>query len=358
VFTLNAIGAGNSELGAALTAGDITLVTEFSDTLIPFVPGGASPAYVRVRVDNYTLDSFLIQVLGINDKTVAASAVAGPSPTLVAHACDVAPMMVCGDPSGDADTSDGDFFGYEYHELQVLKTAAAGGSFEVGPGNFQLVRFDDPGGAAVREGMAGDYDGCATSGDDVTTEPGGTIGPVVQGFNTRFGEYTGPMSGMETVYPPDVNVTEVDPLLDYQNIDADPEFEIVEAGTTTEITAADLAAMLAPWNYDYYQTRVSMGDYTHPPPAPPDGSGAFGRRVLTVPIGDCSSTTSGAGDVGVLGFGCFFLLQKAVQKGNEAELYGEFIDGCDAYGPPGADPGSGTGPYIIQLYEDVGSLDS
>ena len=101
-----------------------------------------------------------------------------------------------------------------------------------------------------------------------------------------------------------------------------------------------------------------MGNYTHAPPAPPDGLGAYDRRVLTIPMGDCTTAISGSGDIPLLGFGCFFLLQKAVQRGNNAELYGEFIDGCGAYGAPGPNPGSGPGPYIIQLYEDTGSLDS
>ncbi len=101
-----------------------------------------------------------------------------------------------------------------------------------------------------------------------------------------------------------------------------------------------------------------MRNYTHEPPAPPDGLGAYDRRVLTVPVGDCTATVSGSGDVPLLGFGCFFLLQRAVLKGNNAELYGEFVDGCAAYGPPGPNPNSGAGPYIIQLYEDTSSLDS
>ncbi len=82
--------------------------------------------------------------------------------------------------------------------------------------------------------------------------------------------------------------------------------------------------------------------------------------MLTIPMGDCMAdpACTGTCDIPLLGFGCFFLLQKAKIKGNEAEVYGQFVDGCGAYGAPGPDPGSGPGPYIIQLYEDVGSLDS
>lgn len=352
MFTLNANGSGNAELGSALGAGNVTVVTEFSDTLNPFVPGGANPDYVRVRVDSFVLQSWFIRVLGFNTKTVAASAVAGPSPTLVQEACDVAPMMVCGTP--DANPSDGEFYGYNFNDLQVLKTGAAGGAFDVGPGNFQLVRLGGgQGGADVREATAGDYGGCVSTGNTIPTEPGNTIGPVVQGLNCRFGDCGGPLSGQEATYPPDVIVTEVNPPLGYEDIDGDGSYEIVEEGTTTVVTAADLT-----WDYAAYQVASGIpASYDYAPVAA-GGIGVPGRRVLTVPIGDCSSTTGGQGDVPLYGFGCFFLLQKAKQQGNEAEIYGQFIADCGAQGYPGQNPGAGPGPYIIQLYEDVDSLDS
>jgi hypothetical protein len=57
----------------------------------------------------------------------------------------------------------------------------------------------------------------------------------------------------------------------------------------------------------------------------------------------------------VLGFGCFFLLQEAQQKGNESHVYGQFIEDCIAGGMPGPAPGDGPGLYIIQLYKDPDS---
>jgi Flp pilus assembly protein TadG len=140
-FTRNASASGNEELGSAYSGGGVTVVTQFSDTLYPFTPGGANPNYVQVSVNSFVLQSWFIQVLGFNTKTVAASAVAGPSPTLVNEACDVAPMMVCGTP--DADPTDGDFYGYDIGNLQVLKTGPpkGGGDWEVGTGSFRLVQF-------------------------------------------------------------------------------------------------------------------------------------------------------------------------------------------------------------------------
>ncbi len=349
MFTLNANATGNAELGAALAAGDVTVVTQFSNTLNPFAVGSVPAQYVRVSVNTWALASFFVQVLAINQKTVAASAVAGPSPTLVNEDCDVAPMMVCGTP--DSDPGDGEFYGYQMSELQVLKSGAGGGGFEVGPGNFQLIRLGGgQGGAAVRVNMAGAYSGCVSDDSSIPTEPGNTIGPVVQGLNCRFGDCGGPLSGSQSTYPPDVVVTEVVPELDY--VDIGGSYEIVAAGTTTVVTAADLA-----WGYPQYEAAAAGPPYDYTP-VDLGGIGVYDRRVLTVPIGDCSAATNGQGDVPLYGFGCFFLLQKAKQQGNNAELYGQFVGDCGAHGPPGPNPGSGPGPYIIQLYEDVSTLDS
>ncbi len=354
MFTLNANGAGNAELGSALGAGDVTVVTEFSDTLNPFAPGGANPDYVRVSVNSFVLQSWFIRVLGFNTKTVAASAVAGPSPTLVQEACDVAPMMVCEKTAGA-----GGFYGYDMGELQVLKTGA-GVDFTAGTGGFQLIRLGGgQGGAAVREGMAGDYAGCVSNDNNIPTEPGNTIGPVFQGLNCRFGACGGPLSGQQAAYPPDVIVSEVVPPLEYipsGTFDANGNeiFWIVAVGTTgPPLTAADVTS----WDYAAYQAASSGGPYDYTP-VEYGGIGVYNRRVLTVPIGDCTNAPNGQGDIPLSGFGCFFLLQKAKQQGNNAEIYGQFVGDCGAQGYPGPNPGAGPGPYIIQLYEDADSLDS
>jgi hypothetical protein len=79
----------------------------------------------------------------------------------------------------------------------------------------------------------------------------------------------------------------------------------------------------------------------------------YGRRILAVPIGDCTETTNGQGDVPLLGFLCYHLIQPAVQRGNESHVFGQFIEtGCPITGRPGPAPGTGPGPYIIQLYKD------
>jgi hypothetical protein len=62
--------------------------------------------------------------------------------------------------------------------------------------------------------------------------------------------------------------------------------------------------------------------------------------------------------VPLLGFGCFYLLQEAQQKGNESYIFGQFLEDCRAGGMPGPAPTTVPGPYIIQLYRDFASTDS
>jgi hypothetical protein len=335
-FAANGSARGNSELGAAYADSTIDLEVQFSQTLNPFVPGTSPPEYVRVRARNFRLPVWFASIVGATEKVVAATAVAGPSPT-INTACNIAPMMVCGDPAAGPP-----YWGYTPGEPDVLKSSTSGS--EIGPGNFQLIRLgDSTGGADIRLAMAGNYDGCATSGDVVETEPGNTVGPVVQGINTRFGSYSGPMAGQASTYPPDVITEQPSPLLTY-----DSATDTVLQGSTPLNAAEDLS-----YGYDEYSAALTAHNYDEPPPV-----GQYLRREVAIPIGNCSSTTNGAGDVPVLGFGCYFLLQEALQKGNESHVYGQFIEDCNAGGVPGPAPGNAPGLYIIQLYKDPDSPDA
>jgi len=90
--------------------------------------------------------------------------------------------------------------------------------------------------------------------------------------------------------------------------------------------------------------------------SPPTGT--FDRRNLAVVIADCEGTNNGQSDLPILGLGCYFLLQEARQQGTEAEIYGQFVEECDASGNVGQDPQDIPGPTIIQLYKDADSRDS
>ena len=146
-------------------------------------PGPADAKYVRVSVPSYRLKGFFwnfAQVFGsgsVGTKAVAAIATAGPSPT---SPCDLAPLMVCGNPT-QYNPGGGMFWGFQFGDLKVLKTAA-GNNSPIGPGNFQLLDFGT-GGNAIREEMAGGGKVCRNVGDNVATEPGNKVGPASQGLN-------------------------------------------------------------------------------------------------------------------------------------------------------------------------------
>jgi hypothetical protein len=341
MFAGNANSAGNYELAEQYAADGIDVTVEFSSTLDPFVPGSEPAAYVRVRAMDFTLPAWFIRVLGFEDKRVGASAVAGPSPT-INSACNLMPMMVCGDPDAGAP-----FFGYTAHQPQVLKTSTTSGDWEVGPGNFQLIQLGGQGANVVRENMAGGYDGCMFDGDVVETAPGNQVGPVVQGLNTRFGDWMGPLAGMQATYPADVVTQQPVPPLTY-----DAETDTISQGAEVITSGDDIAF----GGYQDYSDRVAEPNWDHQ--LAPEGYGALQRRELTVAIGDCSTTTNGQGQVDLLGFGCFFLLQQAEQKGNESHIYGEFLEDCRTGGMAGPEPTTIPGPYVIQLYRDFSSSDS
>jgi hypothetical protein len=322
-----------SYLTGQLGSANPDLTFEFSETLQPFTPGAVEPdaKYVRVRVNSLPLAVTFASIFpGIGStEAIAGSAVAGASPPLGTgengEICDIAPMLVCGDP-GDTDCSDGDCYGYTMNEESetVLKTNAEGSTdWEIGPGNFQLIELDcGPGGDCVRQELAGGYSACLST-DTVTTKPGNTVGPVAQGFNTRFGLYQGGMSSDDG--PPDVTTTH-DPGYWYNQY------------------MSDSAA--APYNY----TPIEDG-----------GIGVRNRRVMAIVFGDCSTTVEGRGEVPVLGLGCFFMTKPTSHSGNTQYVYGQFVEECEASGtiaedPPG--PGNGPGTYKIILYKDPNSRDS
>jgi Flp pilus assembly protein TadG len=347
-FGENAVATGNGELSRAYGngTGGIQVTVEYSTTLPPFAAGAPNGPYVRVRATGFVMPAWLVRVGGIFRKTTAAVAVAGPR-TLNSGStvCNVAPMMVCGDAAG------GENFGYTPDAPAVLKKSTAGGQSAVGPGNFQLIQLGGSGAAIVRENMAGSFDACIAGGSTIETQPGNVAGPVAQGLNTRFGQYNGPMHGTQTTYPPDVIVDTQSPAL--QAVQNGTGYDIYHDGV--HITAANVSRL---YDYqDYIRDLSNPGSYDYQP-INDGGIGAFERRVLAVPVGNCDGTVSGSGSVPLLGFACFFLLQPAEQSGNDSFVYGQFVEDCAVTGTPGPNPVAGSGPHIIQLYDDPTSNDS
>lgn len=241
MFADNANDAGNRELSIAYGGGggDIGITVEFSRTVAPFQAGSAPANYVRVTATNFTMPAWLIQLMGMQEKIVAATAVAGPSPS-IGQTCDLVPLIVCGDPASppDPDDPNSSIWGYDRGDVHVLKGGSDSGSQSgpIGPGNFQLARpGDSSGGADLRENLAGGYEGCSDVGDNVQTEPGNNVGPTVQGINTRLDNFSGPISAGD--YPPDVIVEQQMTDLEYDETTGNIT---LDHGNTVVNSAADL----------------------------------------------------------------------------------------------------------------------
>jgi len=345
VFGLNTDGNGNFEMDASYDGGNISVVVQYSQTLNPFVSSGIGP-YVRVIATGFNMPTSLSAVIGITDMDIAASCVAGPSPT-IDSACNIAPLVVC------AEDVDAPYFGFDQDDLKVLKPSP-GDHDDVGPGNYKLLRLNCPGGACVRDNMAGAYGACATTDETIETEPGVTAGPTSQGFNTRFGVYSGPIS--PTDYPPDLVVHQ--PLttarLDTFEDPITGEDVIHRGNDQTDVVS--VATDIAGFDYTEYMSRT-MTPGMHDYPASGSPAGVEGRRIMAMPVADCSGDETGQSTLVVEGFACYFMLQQ-IGGGVDKNIFGQFVRGCLAGGTPGPNPGAGPGPYLIQLYKDPDSGDS
>ncbi len=361
LFGLNTNGAGNFEIDNAYDSGNITVTVQYSTTLNPFVSSGVGP-YVRVLANGFNMTTGFISVIGIANMLVEASAVAGPSAS-IDYACNIAPILVC------ANDPDADYYGFNQDDLMVLKPSP-GDHADVGPGNYKLLRLNCPGGACVRDAMAGTYDACASIDETVDTEPGVTAGPTSQGFNTRFGVYNGPVSSDD--YPPDVVTHQLpsnlrlDTRLEWNPVDpANPQDVICwgpcdqqdpGGAPTTEVvvtTGADLDDGVGEYfDYDDYMYRTNNGMYNYAPPV-----GEPGRRIMALPVADCTGDETGQSTLAVEGFACYFMLQQ-IGGGTDKNIFGQFVDNCPAGGAGGMTPGAGKGPYKIYLYKDPDSGNS
>lgn len=351
LFTLNenAKAAGNTELLTAIggNPGGFAVVELADNVYGPFsFPGPANATYVRVSVSNYSLAGFFwnfAQSFGsgtLGSKQVTAIATAGPSPT---SPCDLAPLLVCGNPA-QYNPEAGMFWGYRFGDLEVLKSAAKN-SDPIGPGNFQLLDFGS-GGKEVGELMAGGGSVCRNVGENVDTKPGNTVGPSVQGLNTRFGDYTGSFKG--TDYPPDLVTTYDNPKMKYNDSATPPRVE--QQGQPVTSNNGNLSAGGTPL-FDYNDYAAQSAACVAGGGTGCQSNGVFERRILKIVMGDCSGKNSGASSIPVIGFGCFYVVQPADNSGGDSQIFGQFVKQCEGDGVPGPTPQDDSGPQIIQLYK-------
>ncbi len=372
VFGDNAAAPGNGEINSAWNDGngEITLNVEFSATLDPFTAAG-TPPYVRVTATGLTLNSFLVQLVGIDDKSVNASAVAGPSGGLTGL-CDIVPMMACGcdpatdasccDPTSDPDCSSDTYFESSYpsttdvenmtfDDITAVKISANVDE-TLGSGNFQLLRLgDNQGSNYIRNALAGNYDGlglCADvddSGDEwVDPEPGNKVNAVATGLNSRF-------DGSNSL-----------------GVDADyVKTEILEGIGDALVLNGDGSISTEsgdiPDDSDLYGYHDYSGDTGSTGCSGPEGCEEW-RRMMVLPVGYCNGLANGASNpIQVHGYACFMLLQRVVHTGTEAYVFGQFVPtdaalgGCFAPGGISPNP-SDYAPTKIVLYRNPDSGDS
>jgi len=323
--------------------GGLALVTEFSSTLNPFSPGTIPAKFVRTSVTGFATQMSLISVLGISSINVAGNAVAGPSPPIVS-ACKVVPVFMCANPAQPP------LYGYQVDQVVGLNQVT-GSTSAIGPGNYGLLSLGGNGANIVRNNLAGSYASCVSTGPDVPTEPGVAAGPVSQGINTRFNDYKAGLS--PATYPPDVINTaahQTSLTTDTSGTGCAPGTPpCIKQGSTVVTTASQLT-----FNYASYNSLLTSKSYDTQPA--PSGTAAFGRRILAVPLGDCTGAANGKNTVTVSGFACVFLLQQ-LPSGSNDTIYGQIISSCESGGKPGTGGGT-TGPRIIELYKSAGSPDS
>lgn len=284
---------------------DVTFAVNFDG---PYLDAAAAAApsvardvrFVKVRVPPAPVGVFFagLAMGGADTANISAEATAGMSmpPNVF---CDWIPLSVIDDP--DAPT-------LIPGEMYVIRGGPHG---SVSPGNRQILAVGGSGASVVRENLARGIRECAEPGSVYTkdTKPGVDAGPVRQGLNTRFDEYSSGMDWRD--FPPDVNVKE-------------------------GITWAQ-----------YDSAKPGSGHWESPQ------SGHVGvphRRVVILPIIDIKEFDNGRDTVKFWKFVAFFLRRK-VPGGSggdiEAEYIGErFVFGTGGYNPSG-------GPVTPQLAQPV-----
>ena len=372
----NANAAGNREFALALGGfaaggpnqcgvqadGNVHVCVQFSSTYPDFDPASWDPTpgalnYVRVAVSGYTLPNYFVQVLSLfgydPQKTISASAIAGPSPPLDSEGadsptCNMVPIIMCGNKAAGEDNDWGfptdRLFTMKYGPIQGGCTAPAG------HGNFQLADIQGGGAAAVRDQLAGGTE-CVDLGGFVDTKTG-NVASIRDALNTRFGDYRGAFND-PAAYPADVNTNEPDPPMEYvENDKKDCSDDEIHQGNDNPVAY--------PGDIDFNHTNYTsqnQGGFPNP-------NGVEGRRYLRTIVADCT-VDHGSGGAGhgkqnfeVLGAACMFLSQRLPQSGGESFIFGEFLESCGAAGNPGNTDPSGSGLYRIQLYHDFSSFDS
>ena len=305
VFQDNLAAPGNGELQDLV--GTAQLTVEFSEAAFPFNPGNGP--YVRVELpEAIEIDTIFSRVLSIDSIPVSASAMAGPSPPLDVEACNTAPLMICGDPERGREAN----WGYDMGGTFDLSLNSQGSDSANGVGNFRLTGSDGITNPGPHQLAAYDTS-CIQAGDSLNTRPGRPTGPAFTGLNTRFGIYDSPFSQADDIeFPPD------------------------------QVSTAGIS-------HSSYKERLADGPHDF-------ASGMRLRRELAIPVGNCAGVENEDRYIDVMDFMCVFLVDPAGALDDQEIVRVEVFSNCVSRGNPGSS--RGTGPIVIQLYEDASRWDS
>jgi hypothetical protein len=301
---------------------------------------------VRVNVQGFAVEASLSSALGFRQFNLDGEAVAGPSPTL-SNACNVTPVMMC----GTVPTPGKPVYGYAVGQVVGLQLSS--GVPQATLNNYLTLAS---GVNTEEQDFAGGYPNCSAVGNAPATSTGTpTVAtPAAQGLDTRFDEYlVGDLNSGQ--YPPDVIITQPAGLDRLSCTDATCQTVINGAGVL--ITTSSQYP-----NYSYegmYLPRVQAQNYDIPPA--PGGIGVVNRRVLAVPVGDCTASTPAGGNVPIIGYACVYTWQDVDPNPADAtvgQIIGEVLQSCQVNGHPGPFPNNAPGPYSIQLYHVPGSPQS
>lgn len=279
-----------NKLGISLTRANVQFAVNLDGPYMSEAAAAGSPSnirFVQVTTPQKQVGVFFAaSVLG-SQKNLSASATAGMSiPTNIY--CNWLPVSV---------------IDYDIPMMpgNVYTIRAAPGN-SVSPGNYQILAVAGRGGKDVRIGLASGVDLCEEAGAtyNIDTKPGVTSGPVRQGINTRFDDYSGGQVDPDS-QPPDTNIKE--------NI-----------------------------TYQQYVDGTPTQAPNHP--------GVPGRRVVIIPIVKLAEFDQGRDTVRFNRFGQFFLRTK-VGNGNGGDIQAEYIDDIVVAGKGGYDPSGGAGNPLL-----------
>jgi len=254
------------------------------------------------------------------------------SPTSINRSCNVVPLMACGTPRPNPAPAHW-YYGYTENAPIAMRLTPPGSS-TVGPGNFQLIQLTGGAGPEwVSQNLAGGYNQCLARGKSIQIQPGDETGPVAGGLDTRFGHYVGNLNGSQAQYPPDVITTHPSSWLTVNTSASgcSARSPCIQEGNA--IVTADNIDSVGIFDYQSYEAALKAQHYTNAPP-----NGQFNRRMLSVPVGNCSGSPHGSSSIPIIGFACFFLLQEPTHQGNSLWILGQYVGHCNADVTPASEP--------------------